>query len=154
MADDPRRQFAQDGYLIVSSLLPASLMARVLPRIDAVYRGEYQTGIAPGRNLPPSADPPASLVKIDNAHRSDAVILEVVSHAEVGKWAAAITGARMVQVFATQLLIKPPGKDPAVNVGWHQDQEYWDAALEGELLTAWIAVSDVPAAAGDRKSVV
>jgi ectoine hydroxylase-related dioxygenase (phytanoyl-CoA dioxygenase family) len=153
MEDGRRQQFESDGFFIVPTLLSGCLLAKVLPRIDAVYRGEYQTGVAPGRNLPPSTDPPASLVKIDNAHRSDPVILEVVSSPEVGKWAAEITGAAMVQVFATQLLIKPPGKDPAVNVGWHQDQEYWDAALEGELLTAWIAISDVPASSGPMRFV-
>jgi hypothetical protein len=153
MADDPQQQFARDGFFIAPSVLPESLLAKVLLRIDAVYRGEYVTGMAPGRNLPPSSDPPVSLVKIDNSHRSDPVILEVVSRPEIGRWAAAITGARMVQVFATQLLIKPPGRDPAVNVGWHQDQEYWDPALEGELLTAWIAISDVPAESGPMRFV-
>jgi ectoine hydroxylase-related dioxygenase (phytanoyl-CoA dioxygenase family) len=38
-------------------------------------------------------------------------------------------------------------------VGWHQDQEYWDAALQGELFTAWVAISDVTAESGPMRFV-
>jgi ectoine hydroxylase-related dioxygenase (phytanoyl-CoA dioxygenase family) len=146
-------QFERDGFLVLPSVIPGDLLERVKRHIEAVVSGEYETGIPPGRNIPPSRDPPETLVKIDNAHRSDRTIHELVSHAEIGRAAAAITGARMVRVFATQLLIKPPSGDARVNVGWHQDQEYWDPALEGQLLTAWVAVSDVTEDSGPMRFV-
>ena len=142
---DPHTYFEQEGFYIAPIVIPADLLARVRPRIDAVYAGEYETGIAPSGSPKGCSTPPTSLVKIDNAHRSDRTIHELVSHPALGRLAAAITGAKMVQVFATQMLIKPSGGQDSGSVGWHQDQEYWDSGLEGELFTAWVAVSDVTA---------
>jgi ectoine hydroxylase-related dioxygenase (phytanoyl-CoA dioxygenase family) len=149
------QQFERDGFLLAPAVLPTGLLERVRRRIDAVYAGEYDTGIPPSGNPAGRTAPPQSLVKIDNAHRSDRTILELVSHPAIGRLAAAITGARFVQVFATQLLIKPPAGEARgqSNVGWHQDQEYWDGALQGELLTAWVAVSDVTAESGPMRFV-
>ena len=146
-------QFARDGYFIRPSLIPAELLGRVRQRIDAVYAGEYETGIPPCGSPKGSKEAPQKLVKIDNAHRSDRTILELISHPAIGQWAAALTGAKFVQVFATQMLIKPTGGQGGVNVGWHQDQEYWDHALTGELFTAWVAISDVTAESGPMRFV-
>ncbi|MBP6508661.1 MAG: phytanoyl-CoA dioxygenase family protein [Opitutaceae bacterium] len=150
---DPHTYFEQEGFYIAPIVIPADLLARVRPRIDAVYAGEYETGIAPCGSPKGCSTPPTSLVKIDNAHRSDRTIHELVSHPALGRLAAAITGAKMVQVFATQMLIKPSGGQDSGSVGWHQDQEYWDSGLEGELFTAWVAVSDVTADSGPMRFV-
>jgi len=150
---DPRPHFEQEGFFIAPAVIPADLIARVRPRIDAVYAGEYETGIAPCGNPPGCSTPPTSLVKIDNAHRSDRTIYKLVTHPALGRLAAAVTGAKMVQVFAVQMLIKPPGGQDTGSVGWHQDQEYWDPALEGELFTAWVAISDVTAQSGPMRFV-
>ena len=151
--NSPQTEFGQEGFFLAPSVIPPDLLERVRQRIDAVWAGEYETGIPPHRNLPASNEPPKSLVKIDNSHRSDRTIHELVSHPGIGKWAAALTGAKMVQVFATQLLIKPPSRDDNVNVGWHQDLEYWDAAMEGEIFTAWVAISNVTAESGPMRFV-
>lgn len=148
-----RAQFEQDGFFIAPSVIPADLIARVRPRIDAVYAGEYETGIPPCGNPKGGKEPPTALVKIDNAHRSDRTIYELVTHPALGKLAAAITGAKFVQAFAVQMLIKPPGGSDTGSVGWHQDQEYWDPCLEGELFTAWVAISDVTAESGPMRFV-
>ncbi len=146
-------QFSRDGFFIAPRLIPTELLGRVRQRIDAVYAGEYETGIPPAGAPKASKEAPKSLVKIDNAHRSDRTIHELVSHPALGRWAAALTGAKLVQVFATQLLIKPPGGQGGVNVGWHQDQEYWDGALQGDIFTAWVAISDVTADSGPMRFV-
>lgn len=145
--------YARDGFLLAPPSIPADLLQRVRRAIDDVYRGDYETGIPPAGHPVSSDKPPTSLVKIDNAHRSNRAILELVTHPAVGEWAAAITGAKFVQIFATQLLIKPPSPVGRVNVGWHQDQEYWDAALHGELFTAWVAISDVTPESGPMRFV-
>ena len=145
--------YQQNGFFIAPPLISADLLARVRPRIDAVYAGEYETGIPPCGSPKGSKTPPTALVKIDNAHRSDRTIHELVSHPAIGRWAAALTGGKTVQVFATQMLIKPSGALGGANVGWHQDFEYWANALEGDLLTAWIAISDVTADSGPMRFV-
>jgi hypothetical protein len=148
-----RQQYARDGFYLAPKLIPTELLERVRPRIDAVYAGEYETGLAPCGNPKGSSTPPTKLVKIDNAHRSDRTIFEVVTHPAIGELAAAITGAKWVQVFATQMLIKPPASQEAGNVGWHQDYEYWDNAFEGDVFTAWVAISDVTAESGPMRFV-
>lgn len=41
-----------------------------------------------------------------------------------------------------------------VNIGWHQDRNYWDIWEEGsELLTTWVAVSDVGSDCGPIRFV-
>ena len=63
-----------------------------------------------------------------------------MSHPDLGRWAARVTGASMVQVWWTQLLYKPPQPaegEAELNIGWHQDRHYWRAWEEGsELFTA------------------
>jgi ectoine hydroxylase-related dioxygenase (phytanoyl-CoA dioxygenase family) len=113
-----------------------------------VMDGQYETGFPPyGRNFKPGESRPR-LVKMEEAHRCDRVIQELISHPQIGAWAAALTGAKKVQVVTTQLLWKAPGDAESANVGWHQDRQYWGSIWEGELLTAWIAISDVPANSG------
>jgi len=48
------------------------------------------------------------------------------------RWAAELMDARWIQLWASQLLYKPPGGRAAGHVGWHQDTQ-----------SAWIAVGDV-----------
>ena len=69
----------------------------------------------------------------------------------LGELAGAITGAKRVQVWWVQGLVKPgtPDADAAAKVGWHQDRAYWGDWDEGsELFTAWLALSDVTEDAG------
>ena len=66
-----REQFERDGFYLVPSVIPQDLLERVRERIGTVYAGEYETGIPPAGNTKLSKEPPKSLVKIDNAHRSD-----------------------------------------------------------------------------------
>jgi len=149
------QEFEREGFFLAPAVIPQELLARVRQRIDAVYAGEYETGVPPVGNPVARKGPPQSLVKIDDTHICDRTILELVSHPAIGRWAAALTGAKFVQVFATQLLIKPTARDTQgnSNVGWHQDQEYWDAALQGEVFTAWVAISDVTAESGPMRFV-
>ncbi|GMW00094.1 MAG: hypothetical protein AMXMBFR84_12320 [Candidatus Hydrogenedentota bacterium] len=138
-------RYSRDGFAFTPSIIPAELIARVIPRMDAVIRGEFATGVPPHDYHFKPGDPDEKLRKVDNAHLSDPTIYELISHPELGKWAAAVTGATYVQAWATQLLIKPPAPDQANsagNVGWHQDKQYW-SYWDGEVFTAWIAVSNV-----------
>lgn len=147
------QQYSQDGFFLGPKVLPDDLIARVSSRMDAVVAGEYETGVPPiGRSYAAGAGL-SKLQKIDNTHLCDRVIHEAISHSGIGEWAATVTGAEMVQVFATQLLVKPPGTADTSNVGWHQDMEYWCRFVEGELFTAWLAVSDVTAESGPMRFV-
>ncbi|MDE2726527.1 MAG: phytanoyl-CoA dioxygenase family protein [Gemmatimonadota bacterium] len=149
---DDGDRYRRDGFFFSPPIIPTDLISRVTARMDAVMAGEYETGEPPRRSWNPGDDP-KRIRKIDQAHLSDRTIYELASHPAIGHWAAALLGAKRVQLWASQMLYKPPaGPDGGVtgNVGWHQDKQYW-RYLEGELFTAWVAVSDVTAASGPMR---
>lgn len=152
---DAGEQYRREGYFYSPPIIPADLIERVTASMDAVMDGVYETGEPPRRSWNPGDDP-KRIRKIDQAHLSDRTIYELASHPAIGHWAAALLGAKRVQLWASQMLYKPPvslaGSDGGVtgNVGWHQDKQYWKY-LEGELFTAWVAVSDVTGASGPMR---
>lgn len=138
-----RAQYQRDGFCLTPPLIEPELLARVVPRMDAVMQGEYETGVPPKPSWK-VGDSPTKIRKIDQVHLSDRTLFELVTHPQVGRWAAQLTGARRVQVWAVQMLYKPPGGDEAGTIGWHQDRQYWRYWQEGsEIFTAWIAVGEV-----------
>ena len=152
-----RTQFEVDGfYLYQQPLVPADLIHRATEGMDALRSGNYETGVPPRGGSQPRDDP-QKLCKIEMPQIANRAILELVSHPAIGELAAAISGARMVQVWWVQLLGKPPA-DPQgqvpTNIGWHQDRQYWGRWAEGsELFTAWVALSDVTAESGPMRFV-
>ena len=144
-----RRSYDEQGFLIAPRLLPDEAVERANVQIDRLIGGDYVTGVAPLSGHEPvknGAEP--ALIKIDQPQLSDPSINEIVAHSEIGRWAAALTGASMIQVWAVQLLQKRPGGAQSGNVGWHQDDDYWSKWWEGEVFTCWLALSDVPKEAG------
>jgi ectoine hydroxylase-related dioxygenase (phytanoyl-CoA dioxygenase family) len=148
-----REAFERDGFCFAPPSLPRALLDRVVPHMDAVLAGEYETGVAPYRRFWEPADGPDRLRKVDDAHWADDTIRELVTHPAIGEWAAAVTGAEMVQLWSCQLLVKPPRVASGANVGWHQDLPYWKRWFEDGVLVAWVAVSDVTAEAGPVRFV-
>jgi ectoine hydroxylase-related dioxygenase (phytanoyl-CoA dioxygenase family) len=138
---DPAESYRERGFFIVPEVVvPHALIARVLPRCDAVAAGQYETGVPPWRRWNVGSD--VKVQKIDQAHLADDAIFALVTHPAIGAWAARVTGARRVQLWATQLLTKPPGGGSEGHVGWHDDDQNWQF-WRGEALTVWLALSDV-----------
>lgn len=152
-------RFAQDGFYIhAEPIMTADLLARAAQGLTDVRNGVYETGVAPiGRNWK-RGDDPTVLAKLDNAHWSSAALFDALVESRLGELAGAVTGAEWVQIWALQGLYKPPsaGRTNRANVGWHQDQTYWASIFEdgSELLTAWLALSDVSQQSGPMQFVV
>ena len=146
---DAGERYRRDGFFFSPPIVPADLIERVSASMDAVMAGEYETGEPPRRSWNPGDDP-KRIRKIGQAHLSDRTIYELASHPAIGRWAAALLGAKRVQLWASQMLYKPSGGEVSGNVGWHQDKQYW-RYLDGELFTAWVAVSDVTGASGPMR---
>jgi len=145
----PSVQYARDGFFVSPPVIPRDLIERVQPHIEAVMYGQYETGREPIRRWNPG-DSSTAIRKINEVHVSDKTILEFVTHPEIGRWAARITGAKAIQLWATQMLYKPPGGNASGTVGWHQDFQYWSKiwSANSEVFTAWVAVSDVKEESG------
>ena len=145
-------RYERDGFLITAEqIVPDPVLAGAQAGMVAVRDGVFDMGLAPTEH--PGYDP-ATLCKINNPHRSDKGLYALVTCPEVGSAVATTAGSRRVQVWASQLLIKPPGSEAAGHVGWHQDRQYWQMWQEAEgLFTAWIALGDVQEASGPMRFV-
>jgi hypothetical protein len=152
-AANPQGRFAQDGFVLhPEPVLSPDLIARAIQGMDALHAGEYETGRPPQPSIWNPGDSLDKLIKIEMPQLANRAIWDVVSHAGIGELAARITGAKFVQVWWVQHLVKPstlPGATATANIGWHQDRNYWQVWEEGsELFTAWIALTDVTEEAG------
>jgi ectoine hydroxylase-related dioxygenase (phytanoyl-CoA dioxygenase family) len=152
-----REQYARDGfYLHDSPHFPPDMLDSANRGMDLVRAGESDTGrLADGGTWKPGDDP-AKLCKIENPQLASRAVQAFLRHKPLGELVAAVTGARRVQVWWVQLLYKPP-TPPAQGftntaVGWHQDLQYWSKwEDESELITAWVALSDVTADSGPMR---
>jgi ectoine hydroxylase-related dioxygenase (phytanoyl-CoA dioxygenase family) len=120
-----------------------------------LHAGEYDTGLPPYQAWWKPGDPPNALRKADGVHCCDHAIHALTTHPAIGRLIAELTGARKVRIWGSQAIHKPPtaGADVKNCVGWHQDNQYWEKHRLGEVLTVWIAVSDVTADAGPVRFV-
>ncbi len=155
---EARTRYEADGFFLATEpVLPADLVARACEGMDAIRRGEYDTGRPPCPSIWNPGDDPNRLCKIEQPQFASKAIRELVSHPALGRLAAAITGATMVQVWWVQLLYKPSTTatpQAQTNIGWHQDRYYWRQWEEGsELFTAWVALSDVRENCGPMRFV-
>jgi ectoine hydroxylase-related dioxygenase (phytanoyl-CoA dioxygenase family) len=158
-----RSSFQANGFYISREAVDPLVVQGAIAHMDAVVAGQYETGVPPldltrlatAEQLEHLRANPRStkICKIDQAHFCDKTIHRLISDPAIGRLAAAATGALWVQVWATQLLLKPPGDGGSASVGWHQDLYYWQTVWEGETFTAWLALSDVTPDAGPMRFV-
>jgi len=149
--------YVRDGfYISEDSILPEQITEDAVKGMDLVRKGEYDTGQAPNPSPWSPGDNPKALCKIEMPQRANSAIMELIKYPKLGNWVADVVGASWIQVWWVQLLYKPPTSLDAetVNIGWHQDRQYWGAWEENsELFTAWVAVSDVCLDAGPMRFI-
>jgi len=151
--------YRSNGYYIHESpILDPRLVTATREGMDKVISGNYDTGNPPEESVWKPGDDPQSLCKIEMPQKANRAIYELISSSQIGECVATATGAKMVQVWWVQLLLKPSipqGEIAQTNVGWHQDWSYWHSLWteSSELLTAWFALSDVSENCGPMKFV-
>ncbi len=151
-SDSLRSSYEENGFAVADKRVVAKeTLTAAQEAMVEVRDGRFDTGV------PPSSHPgydPTRLCKINDAHLASHALHALVCDPAVAAMAAVVTGARRVQVWATQLLIKPPDTAAAGHVGWHQDRQYWPYWQQSEgLFTIWMALSDVEADCGPMRFV-
>ena len=142
-SDTIQESYVANGFGQIQALYGADDIAKVNRAVDAVIRGEYDLDRAPSTAHDPS-HLTQSLVKINDAHLASHDIYSFLTDPRFGDAVGRVTGAKRVQIWATQLLVKRPSSDTQGGVGWHRDETYWKYWTgDSELFTAWIALSDV-----------
>lgn len=147
----PRESYAATGYHIrPEPLIPRDLLKAATDRIPALVRGEHDLGFSPWRRW--NVGDPAKVQKIDQVHLCDKAFHRLAIEPSIGEWVAEVTGADFVQLWATQLFVKPAGGGDQGTIGWHTDRENW-LFWEGEVLTVWLALDDVGPDSGPLRYV-
>lgn len=146
--------FQRDGFYVHDEpLLPADLVTRANEAVARVVAGEYETGRPPRLREWFPGDSTEKLVKIAEPHRCDRTLQEVVTHPAIAALTAELASTTTVQVWAVDLLVKHPSREAHANVGWHQDGAYF-SYWAGDLISAWISLSDVTEHCGPVRYVV
>lgn len=145
--------YKSEGYCLTGPIIPNEMVTAAVAHMNAVIDGTYETGKPPlSVNWRPGDDP-AKLIKVDQPQAADETLAELITHPAIGRWAAALHGAPEIYAWAVQLLYKPSSETRAANVGWHQDDDYWQSWWDGEVFTCWLALSDVSALSGPVRFV-
>lgn len=136
-----REHYLQKGYhLHAEPIVDPALLRCALDRIPALIEEKYDTGIRPWRRY--NVGDPHKIQKIDQVHLCDKTFHLLATHPMIGEHVAGLTGASLVQLWATQLFLKPPGGGARDVIGWHTDRANWPF-WGGEVLTVWLALEDV-----------
>jgi len=149
--------YRENGYFVhPEPLIDADTVAAAVEGIGELREGRYETGVAPAESPWNPGDDPNKLCKIEQPQLCNHAIHKAIRSPSLGRLAAELTGADMIQVWWVQLLYKPSapeGVKPA-KVGYHQDAQYWIEWEPGsELFTAWMGLSDVDEESGPMKFV-
>lgn len=142
--------FEHEGYWVAPKLFDEARLDSLREHMMHVYEGDYETGREPVAGYWQPGGNAVSLRKTDNSHWSDLTLQALATDPAIGKIAAKLMRTESIRLWHDQLLYKP-GEGEAttsVNVGWHQDYFYWQAAQAPTLLTAWVAFDDVDEANG------
>ena len=156
---DIKGSFEENGFCIFRTpTIESEKVRNASEGMDKIREGVYDTGRPPASSPWNPGDDPARLCKIEQPQLGNKAIGELIRSSEIGEWAARAKGAEMIQVWWVQLLYKPPAaeKQPTpTKIGWHTDWQYWRGTWEegSQLLTAWVALSDVEGSSGPMKFV-
>lgn len=134
--------YKEQGYWLSPKLFSDNELEEFWEHHRNVVAGEYETNRPPLSREPQPGDI-SRLVQVNNAYWTDATIARLVLDTRIGRIAARLAGVQGIRLWHDQLLYKPPQSGAAGNIGWHQDQGYWQCLDSAAALTAWVALADV-----------
>ena len=147
LSDEQVDRFHTDGFLIIEEgFLSEAALEALRERFDALFGGEYATGIQPDEvNWKSGRDSEDLTRQICNGWRADDLIAAQVLSERTGRLAAQLGGYRGTRMLQDNCLWKPPG---ARSLGMHQDGSYAGYLVPPEMITCWVALDDTRAQGG------
>ena len=134
-------QFKTNGYLNGGRVLSDDEVEELRAELDRVIRDQEN----PDRSQPVlirnlARDDGAPVWQIVNIWMASEPFKRLVTHPEITKGVAQITGATELRIWHDQIQYKPP-EIGGVNM-WHQDAPYWPIIAPMTEVTAWVALDD------------
>ncbi len=138
--------FHADGFVTVDSLIGAELIDPLKERFERLFRGDFETGIAPDEvNWLQGTSDPTLARQICNGWKADRLIASVVLDDRLGEAVARLAGWPGARIVQDNVIWKPPG---ARSLGFHRDNAYLAWYTPTEMFSCWIALDDTTAAGG------
>lgn len=147
LSDEQVLRFETEGFLIVERIIADEQVERILDAMKRVYSGTYNRDLRPVAMRKPITPfgTKSSVRWILNARLVDADLWDLATDPVMGHAAARLLRTSSVSIIEDQLLGKP-GHSAPVNL--HQDYSYWRFSTSTNMLTCWLALSDMTMAMG------
>jgi ectoine hydroxylase-related dioxygenase (phytanoyl-CoA dioxygenase family) len=137
--------FRERGFIVVENLLPPDRVAEVRRRAEEIVAG--------GGSRKPlerfGRQGKVVLRKVQSLCSTDPVFSSLARDPLLVDFIEGLFGEPAL-IFRDVLVVKPPHDGSKLH--WHQDSAYWDIEPPA-LISAWIALTDVPASAGSLRFV-
>jgi ectoine hydroxylase-related dioxygenase (phytanoyl-CoA dioxygenase family) len=135
LTDEEVDCFHRNGWLRIESFTTPQEARQIAALIDRIAEERRATGMESERE----GDQRSSLIQIVNPVYDAVELVDTLIRANATAAAAQLLGAG-AGFFGEQAMIKPPFHPIATE--WHQDEAYWDDALEYQTITFWVALQD------------
>ena len=140
------KTFRQNGFVIVRNVLSHNEIDAARSRFEPLFRGEFETGVAPDEwNWREGRDDPSLTRQICNGWRADKTIASIVLRDDIGRACAQLRGWAGARINQDNVIWKPPATKP---LGFHQDESYQHWNIPGEMMTCWITLDDASSSGG------
>lgn len=146
LSDEDVSRYQNDGFLVLHRFLDPEVARLAGERFEALFRGEFETGVQPDEwNWRDGRDPADRARQICNGWKSDRLIASIVLSETIGRLCASLAGWPGARISQDNVIWKPPG---AKALGFHQDDSYTGWIDPPHYVTCWIALDDTLAAGG------
>lgn len=142
-------EFAADGFVVVENLIPTAQCDLLVERLDAVLRGEYDTGCPPDKWPAAASRGSGRTLQLINIWKSDRAFAELAKSARIGHLVASLAGWSGARLAQDQVWHKPPGAGPLV---FHRDTTYFEDFAD-RVVTVWLALDRMDESVGPLEYV-
>ena len=143
--------FSRDGFITKDSMITPSAVEALKPAFEAVFNGQFETGVTPDEvNWQYADGDPALTRQICNGWKANRTIANTVLQESLGAAIGQLGGWSGVRIMIDNILWKPPG---ARTLGHHQDSAFLSWFTPSDLITCWIALDDTTKEGGTMELV-
>ena len=140
LSTQQKKDFDRDGFLIVERLIDDDTVERLRDSFEALFRGEFETGVCPDEvNWQEGTGDPSLTRQICNGWKANIAIASVITRPDIGEAIASLGNWPGTRVMSDNVLWKPPQSRP---LGYHQDNSFLSWYNPSELLSCWIALDE------------
>ena len=121
LSTQQKKDFDRDGFLIVERLIDDDTVERLRDSFEALFRGEFETGVCPDEvNWQEGTGDPSLTRQICNGWKANIAIASVITRPDIGEAIASLGNWPGTRVMSDNVLWKPPQSRPLgfVTICW------------------------------------